>query len=148
MTANQLINAILQEIYLQADEQQIQSVDYQAAQLYTNLMMFELDAEGIKLGWTELKNPADNVTVPAGALLGITTNAALRLANSYDIQVGPLLAVNAEKGLRAMRKLGVSIQNMNYPSTLPIGSGNEWDAIGNDHFYPGCCEDIDECLDE
>lgn len=143
-TASSVINDILQEIFVQANEQQVQAVDYQTAQRYMNRFMAQLDADGVKLGYTVVSNPSDPITVPAGAINGIIYNVAMQLSNSYDIDVSPSLVANAQSSMETMRKLGVSIPKMNYPSTLPIGSGNE-DNYDEFHFYPGCNEDTDDC---
>ena len=144
-TAKSLVNDILREIYVQANEQDVQAVEFETCLRYLNRMMAEFDADGIKLGWTVLTNPADVVTVSPGAINGIIFNCALRVATQYDIDVNPILAINAEKGLQTMRKLGVSIGTQNYPSTLPIGSGNEDDVDIFGNFYPGCNEDEETC---
>lgn len=144
-TAQSLVSDILREIYVQANEQDIPAVEFETCLRYLNRMMAEFDADGIKLGWTILSNPADVATVPMGAINGIIFNAALRVANQYDVEVGPLLAINAERGLETMRKLGVSIPKQSFPSTLPIGSGNEDDVDVFGNFYPGCNEDDESC---
>lgn len=144
-TAKSLINDILQEIFVQADEQAIQSIDYNTALRYLNRYMQQLNADGIILGWTNLVLPTDTATIPDGAVLGVIYNTAIQLANSYDVDISPTLAVNAQKGMRTMMNLGITIGKTNFPSTLSRGSGNEEDFSGGDNFYAGCNEDLDEC---
>ena len=147
-TAQTLINDILQECLVQATEQQIQAIDFQTALRYCNRYMAQLDAQGIRLGWTNLSNPADAVTIPDGAVAGVVFNVAMQLCSSYDIEPNPLLPVNARDSMVAMRQLGVNVSKQNFPSTLPIGSGNEQDGFDNYHFYPDCCEDNNQCGDD
>ena len=63
-TADTVIRDILQEITLQASEQEIEAVDFYTANRYMNRFMAELDAKGCKLGWTETVSPADPITIP------------------------------------------------------------------------------------
>ncbi len=103
-----------------------------------NNYMLGLDAEGVTLGYTIITNPGDEITISTGALRGLITNMALERAPSYDAVVTPELAQIAKDGLKQMRLIGQGSPITSYPSTLPIGSGNEYDS-GNlltSHFYP------------
>ena len=105
-------------------------------------MMSTLDANGISLGYTEVSEPTDDITVPAGAINGIIFNLALVLAQGFDEMATQDLRGNAKVGLSAMRKLAINILPTSKPCTLPLGSGNEGDFIANDHFYPCSSDEI------
>jgi len=108
-----------------------------------NNYMLGLDAENVTLGYTVVTGRNDEVTVPAGALRGVVANMAVEIAPSYDAIVTPRLDKIAMDSLKQMRILGQTIGDTHYPSTLPIGSGNEYDS-GNllfSHFY-GEDEDV------
>lgn len=140
-TANSLVSDILREIYVQADEQPIESIDFEVAARYVNRFMNELNATGVKIPWVDIESPSDEIYAPAGAISGIIANVAVRLCGQYDVQVSQPLVLMAETGMNAMRNIGVNIGKQNFPSTLPMGSGNdEW--LGNvSHFYPDFGED-------
>jgi hypothetical protein len=142
-TAKTVINDALQELLVQAIEQPIQQVDYSIAQRYLNRMMAEFAADGINLGYTEVSNPADYITVAAGAINGMIYNLALNLATTYDIAVSPELTVKADNGRRIMTRIAVTIQPSSYPDTLPIGSGNDGDSTYNDKFYSADPDTVD-----
>ena len=146
-TAGEIVRDALTELTIQAQEQSIPAVDINTGIRYLNNMMTMLDADGCKLGYTIVDSPNDVVTVPAGAIVGIKFNLAMMLANGFDVDVGRELATFARDGKRIMYKLGVNLNKMNFPSTLPIGSGNEGNAelYEEQHFFSGCCEDQDEC---
>ena len=95
--------------------------------------MFEL-AVTVPLGYTSVKNPTDLITIPDGAMNGLIYNVALNVVTSFDIAPGAMLPINAERGLKAMRKLSRNLISTKHPSTLPIGSGNEC-TTDNSHFY-------------
>jgi hypothetical protein len=134
-TAFTVIKSALQEILVQASEQQIEGDEFKDGALYLNRMMSEFDAAGISLGYTKVSDPNDPITVPDGAINGIVFNLAIRLAQSYDEQVSSTLAIAASEGLIAMRNIGVTIEQTGYGGTLPIGSGNEGDNFEITHYY-------------
>lgn len=140
-TANSLVSDILREIYVQADEQQIESIDFEVAARYVNRFMAELSALGIDIPWVDIENPADTIYAPSGAISGIIANVAVNLCGQYDVNVSAPLAAAAERGMQAMRHLGVNIGKQNFPSTLPIGSGNENWLDNDSHFFPDYSED-------
>ena len=134
-TANTIIVDALQELLIQASEAPIEADEAQTAIRYLNRMMAEFDAEGISLGYTNVSNLSDSITVPDGAVGGIVTNLAIRLASQYDKQVSASLAASAQAGKEAMTNIAVTILETSYPSTLPIGSGNQGDSAFTDPFY-------------
>jgi hypothetical protein len=135
-TVAQVLKAALQRILVQASESPLEASEYQDAIFALNNMMLAYDAEGIKLGYTEVSTLGDQVTVPVGALRGVIANLAIEVAPDYDGEVSPALASQASEGLKAMRMLGVRIASTAYPSTLPIGSGNEHDGYNTYKYYP------------
>ena len=134
-TATVLIKKALQKILVQASEQPIESSEMSDAISELNDMMLELDADGIALGFTVITNPSDTITVPDGAIGGIASNLAIRLAPEYDEPISAGLFASAKSGMSAMRKLGVTIEQTSFGGTLPIGSGNEGDTFDDYHFY-------------
>lgn len=148
-TAGEIVRDAITELTIQAQEQSIPAVDINTGIRYLNNMMTMLDADGVKLGYTIVNSPNDIVTVPAGAVVGMKFNLAIMMANGFDVAIGGELAQFAREGKRIMYKLGVNIGQSNFPSILPIGSGNEGnaDVYADQHFFSGCCEDQDECGD-
>jgi len=140
-TAQSLVNDILQELLINSAEQSIPAVDFETGVRYLNRWMFMQDADGVKLGYTEVINPNDLITVPAGAINGIIYNVALQLSTTYDVTVTPELAVKASQGLNVMIKLGSPLHGSKYTSNTPRGSGNYNNTFSDFNFYDGCCED-------
>ena len=134
-TAQTVINDALQEILVQAIEQPLEQVDFAIARRYINRFMNEIAADGVTLGYTMVNSPNDPITIPYGAINGLIYNLALHLSTTYDVAVGPELAVKAANGLRIMTRIATQIVPSSYPDTLPIGSGNEYDSSYNDKFY-------------
>jgi len=143
-TAQEVINDSLQEMLVQASEQPIEAVDFQTARRYLNRMMALTPYNG--LGFTNITNPDDLMTVPDGALMGIVKNLTIYLLSTFDMPATAELMATAKEGLQEIRRIAVTVQPTAFPCTLPIGSGNEQDNTFNtQHFYP--CPD-DELLTE
>ena len=105
--------------------------------------MGELDAQGVKLGYTTVSGLGDEVTIPTGALRGVIANLAIEVAPDYNGIVSQGLIKAAKEGMNTMRLIGQTITKSEMPSTLPLGSGNEGDLSGiSGHFYPDSEADI------
>ncbi len=135
-TASTIIRDALQEILVQASEQPIQSNEATDAMRYLNRMMAQWEAMGIALGYTPVTSLGDDITVPVAALDGIVLNLSLKLAPQYDVAITGIQAQNARDALAAIRAITISVGPAYFPSTLPIGSGNEQYGWQNTHFYP------------
>ena len=61
--ASVIIKDILQEMLVQASEQEVQAVDSNTCIRYMNRFMASLDAQGLQLGYTKINNVNDNVTI-------------------------------------------------------------------------------------
>lgn len=134
-TVAQVAKSALQKILVQASESELEADEYQDFIFAMNNYMASLAAEGVNLGYTVVCNLADEVTVPVGALRGLIANVAIECAPDYGGVVSDELRKMAHDGEKIMRKLGQHLRPSRFPSTLPIGSGNEW--CSNDiHFYP------------
>lgn len=140
-TAAQVIKASLQRILVQGSEAELQPDEFQDAIFALNNLMLAYDAEGITLGYTEISDLGDQVTVPAGALRGLIANLAIEIAPDYNGTISQGLVTAATQGLASMRKLGVGIPVMSLPCTLPIGSGNEGYGHRYNPFFH-CDEDL------
>ena len=140
-TAQSLVSDILQELLVNSAEQDIPAVDFLTGVRFLNRWMAQQDADGIKLGYTEVSGPEDAITVPAGAINGIIYNVSLQLSTTYDVVVTPELAMKAKDSLNVMIKLGSPIQGSKYTSNTPRGTGNYTSTYSDFKFYDGCCED-------
>jgi len=136
-TVAQVAKASLQRILVQGSEAPLEADEYQDFIFAMNNYMLQLDAQGISLGYTEVSDLSDSVTIPAGALRGLIANMAIEVAPDYNGTVTAALAQAARDGLQTMRVLGQRIGATAFPATLPVGSGNEGNGQAfNTHFYP------------
>ena len=135
-TAAQVVKASLQRILVQAAEADIEASEAQDFIFSMNNYMLALDAQGITLGYTEIANLGDEITIPTGALRGLIANMAIEVSPDFNGTVTAGLASAAREGMEAMRQLGQSLGASKMPSTLPIGSGNEQTSVCINHFFP------------
>lgn len=140
-TAAQVIKYALQEIITQASESPLEPDEYQDCIFALNSMMLEYDAGGIHLGFTEVTNLADVITVPAGAISGIVSNLALRVAPQFQGAVTNELMAKAAQGYKVMCMLGVTIEPTQFGHLVPRGSGN-YNRLGS-NFYPATEDEIE-----
>ena len=142
-TVAQVAKAALQRILVQASESALQPDEYQDFIFAMNNFMLALDAQGVHLGYTQVSDLADEVTVPVGALRGLIANMAIEVSPDYGGVVTDALVLQAREGMKAMRMLGQTIGATRMPSTLPIGSGNSDNTYGwSFNFYPDSEESI------
>ena len=133
-TAESVINDALQEILVQASEQSLQTVDFQTGRRYLNRMMATSPYN--LLGFTVITNPDELVTVVDEAVEGIIFNLAKRLLSSYDMPLTAELHASANDGIKTIRRITTDIRPTQFPSTLPIGSGNNIINPVSDFFPP------------
>lgn len=134
-TVSQVLKASLGMIQEQASEAPIEPEEAQDFVFAMNNYMLALNAEGIQLGYTEVSDLGDTVTIPTGALRGLIANMAIEMAPTFDIGITTELMKQARDGYQTMLLLGVNVPTTNYPSTLPIGSGSEQGYGCDSHFY-------------
>ena len=142
-TAAQVLKSALQRILVQASESELDANEYSDAMFSMNNLMAQYASEGISLGYTEVNNLSDTITIPDGALVGLIANLAVHISPDYNGNVTQALAMAADTGLKTMRKIAVVIPDAAYPSTLPIGSGNT--SCAGDYqsnYYPDKQDEI------
>jgi hypothetical protein len=137
-TAGQVVESAFRLILAENADSPIEADEYADGIAALNAMMAAHEVLGIRLGYTEVANVGDFVTVPDGAVLGVISNLALDLAGAFAINPDQSVAAQAARGLSAMRRLGLSRIQASYPNTLPVGSGNRGPAHNNvDAHYSG-----------
>lgn len=138
-TAEELINDVLQEILVQAAEQSLEAVDFQTARRYLNRMM-AMSPYNL-LGFTTITKPSEFVTIPDAAIIGVIKNLAEMLLSTYDMPITLELKTAAAMGLKEIRRITTDIQPTQFPSTLPMGSGNDIFNPVSD-FFPASPEEL------
>ncbi|PHS61784.1 MAG: hypothetical protein COB09_17095 [Thalassobium sp.] len=139
-TAAQVLEASLKRILVQGADAELQADEFSDAIFSMNNYMLDLDAQGVKLGYTVVTSLSDEVTIPLGALRGAIANIAIEISPDYGGDISSGLVRAAESGLKTMQQLGIVLGETAFPSTLPRGSGN-YDNSTNSRKYYGCTEE-------
>lgn len=136
-TAEYYIKRALQLILVQASEQPIQSPEAKDTINALNDMMLEYEDTGLPLGFTEVSDLGDDVTIPDYARRMVIYNLAVNVADEYDAILKPGTTTIAQNALTAVERVVISQPISIYPDTLPTGAGNDCGGNYDDVFYPG-----------
>ncbi len=128
MTAGtNIILAALQKIGVHSKASPANAEAIETGRQALNSMIETWISQGIRMGVTPLKVPADELNEPADAYLGVVDNLAINLAADFSANIPPTLATSARRGYRQIRKTyePVTIPEKIPSSTLPRGQGTE-----------------------
>mgnify|MGYP003635381348 CR=1 FL=1 len=109
-TAETLILDALKEIVAIPAEAAVDAYKAQAGIFYLNLMMFELSAVGVNLGYTTVNSLGDLITVDDGAIEGIVKNLAIEISPLFKgTLTSPDLFEQAQSSLETLRQKALQI---------------------------------------
>ena len=135
-TAFDLANRGLKRILVQGQDSGFAADEYQDFYDTMNDWMALQETMGLRLGYTPVTKGTDEITVPAGALIGIAANVAVLMASDFNAQISQSLAAEAAQGMRAMERLGVQLGQTSLHPNLPKGSGNtDIGAVNTPQMY-------------
>ena len=102
-----------------------------------NDMLIEWENSGIVLGFAPIADPADTIRVPRGTEAAIKSNLAGRMASEYSKQISQSLAGEILASSENMLRLIMKPIEVEFPDTLPLGSGNQCiDTNIDQRFFP------------
>ncbi len=135
ISAVEFARRTLLKILVEGDDAPFQPDEY--ADFYSDLnnYMAALEADGIRLGFTPVTQDSDLITVPPGAIRGMIANMAIEAAAEYGAQVQQGVGRQARDGMKTMRRLGQRKSHTQYPTNLPMGSGNWQQTNRVSEFY-------------
>lgn len=134
MKASEWIRDALQELGMLAAEQPVTSDQFQTGIRYANRLMASYDNLG--LGYTIIANASDEITIPPYAEEWAVIALAVRLSPQFGPNETLMeLKTNERVAYRQMlQHIDMDI-SMDYPSILPVGSGNECN-FSDVRFFP------------
>lgn len=125
-TAKEIVDNASESIGYKAAETPLEAADAKIALEELNDMLAEWLDSGIDLGAVPVKNLADEVRIPRGAVSAVKKNLAVRLCVPFTRPITPELLSVANASTKSMLRSIVKI-DVEYPGTLPRGSGNQYD---------------------
>jgi len=103
-----------------------------------NDLLAAWDATGTLKGIAPVDAASSELLEPRCATWALKSNVAVLLAGEYGIQLSPGMVYDASEGINQMITALTNLRNLEFPSTLPIGSGNR-DEYGTGYdrdFFP------------
>jgi hypothetical protein len=134
-TSTDIVSGALRHIGVRAAESPLTAAEIQDGMEDLNDMGNEWEESGIHLGFTSSIDANATLDIPASSLAAFKANLAIRLAPSYGRIITPALANLANISLNALVKSTAFIGDVEFPDTLPRGSGNECPELLNNRFF-------------
>ena len=137
VTIREVVEDAFEEIGVKTAEVPLTSDELQSGIRRCNDMLTGWDDIGIIFGYTPILNGDDVINVDRSAIRAIKKNLAIDLAPSFQKVVGPALAAIASGTLEMLMASSSDIGEVDYPDSLPMGSGNQCANNGTDsRFFP------------
>lgn len=135
-TANDIITRSFVRSGILGDGSALTASESQDGLSMLNDMLSEWESSGVILGFSTLADITDNVRIPRGANSAVIDALAIRLAPEYSRPVSPALLKSADDSYRNMLNMIVNLSDVDFPSTLPLGSGNHCDNGVDSRYFP------------
>lgn len=90
-------------------------------------MLSNWEEAGYNLGFSPVAGLTDEVRIPRGANAAVIDALAIIMAPEYSRPVSAALAASAKLSFENMLSANVFMGDVDMPSTLPRGSGNQCD---------------------
>jgi hypothetical protein len=137
-TATEIITRSLTRLGIRAAETAIEASEIQDGLDLLNDMLSNWEEAGYNLGFSPIANITDEVRIPRGANQAVIDALAIFMAPEYSRLVSAELAASARMSFENMLRANVFIGDVDMPSTLPRGSGNQCDddTWFDETFFP------------
>jgi len=139
--ASEFVRDILEDVTQLGAEQPIQSADAQKTIRYMNDLGEEWAADGTLDSYTLIAGLGDDVSIPGYANAAFKVHTTIRLLEAFGKPVSAGLLGRATTSLRSLLASSQRIDPAQFPSTLPVGSGNECRATDS-RFYDSEADEI------
>ena len=124
-TMLEVVNDAFEEIDVKVAEQALQPDELQAGIRRCNDLLTSWDDIGYIVGYTPVFNGDDDLGIEASVVRAVKSNLAIELAVPFNRAISPGLAGKAQNSLDLLINANIFIGNVEFPDTLPIGSGNQ-----------------------
>lgn len=135
-TAADIIKGALRKSGIRASETDIEADEIADGLEDLNDWASTAEVSTIALGFTPVGNAGDTIDIPLEAVSYFKTNLALYMASDYGAPIAQTLVKAADDSLRAVLVAFQAPIDVQFPDTLPIGSGNDcFDLLNNQKFF-------------
>lgn len=137
-TALEIIEDAHTDLGVKPSEVDLTDSEKNTGKRYLNRIGVSLAADGIDLGFNKVDSVTETLTIPDWSEDLFISLLAIRLAPSFGIQIDPALAAAAKANMDIVEKRLLNNINPGFPSTLPVGSGNQ--VYNDTYYFPGLNE--------
>jgi hypothetical protein len=135
-TAGSFITRALQKAKIQTAETPIEANEMQDGLDTLNDMLISWE-QVFQLGFSPVADKDDEIRVPRFAHAAIKAELALILGSEYDTPPDPVLIAEAKMRKDELMVAVITIGDVEFPDTLPVGSGNSCSFYTTDRrFFP------------
>lgn len=135
ITAIQIINGAAVDLGVKTAEIALESDDFNVFFDKMNDMLLEWADLGLTPAFIEVFNGSDTVNIDDNARAAVKANLAARCASAFQKTITLELASLASDTLEKLQISTDFIGEIEYPDTLPLGSGNECSASDVDRRF-------------
>lgn len=136
-TAGSFVTRALQKLGVRTAESPIEATEMQDGLDALNDMMISWEMSGLMLGFSVVADKDDEVRVPRYAHAAIKAELAVVLGPEYMKQPSVVLLAEADARKDELMIAVIKIGEVEYPDTLPMGSGNTCSGFVTDRrFFP------------
>ena len=135
-TAADIIKGALRRLQVIASETPIEADEIQDGLEDLNDFGSQTETGLIALGFIPMSSAADVINIPLEANGFYKDHLALYIAGQYGAPVPQTLAISADKSMAMVLNTFQGPIDVEFPDTLPIGSGNDCDLnFENQRFF-------------
>jgi hypothetical protein len=145
-TALQIIEDAFDSLEIKSAEVDLETDEINNGIRRLNRMMTAWAQQGINLSYTKIENSSDIVTIPDWAEEAVVSHLAIRLAPSFGVTATPSLVAIASESFKYLRENTVDLGEVNFPTTLPVGAGNNY--INDENFFTDSSESTIQTNDD
>lgn len=103
-TAATIVSRALRLLRVVDSNEAPEAEDFETARQALNGMLRRWEANGLALGWQDVDNPADELSIPAEAEQAVAFNLALMLRAEYGVSLDADVIEFAQEGLAELRR--------------------------------------------
>lgn len=143
-TAADIIKGALRRIQIVGSESPIQDDEIVDGLEDLNDWAIMLEASTLQLGFSPVSQPGNTISIPAQCVGMYKDNLAIYMAGQYGAPIAQTLAISARESMNQALIAFAPVIDVEFPDTLPIGSGNQCDLITRDQrfFKPNSTENF------
>lgn len=151
-TAREVIQFSLRYIGKETSLKKATTADYSVMLNVLNQLLDRWFKLGLRAATntTTIPGPESAVPYPDYALPAIQYNLAVDGWPLFNLgsPVASNVQVMADSTKNELWTIAAQNPHSVFPGSLPVGSGNEWDGVWSERFYPNCDPQIYGCCDD